>query len=71
MLLGRGVIIDLQPIRPQIQHPLHGAMAASYYELVYHLLDKLQIPLGPASALLAAVALVRTIIVKRVLIQRP
>jgi hypothetical protein len=38
----RSVVIDLQPIHPQIQHPLHQPVAAAHYELVYYLLYKLQ-----------------------------
>jgi hypothetical protein len=62
----RGVVMDLQPVRPQIQHPLHRAVAASHHELVHYLLHQLQTPLGPAVGLAAAVALVRTVIVERI-----
>ena len=41
--VGRSIIIDLQSIRPQIQHLLYRAVAASHYKLVYYLLYKLQI----------------------------
>jgi hypothetical protein len=58
--------MDLQPVRPQIQHPLYQAVAASHHKLVYYLLHKLQTPLRPALGLLAAVALVRAIVVERV-----
>lgn len=63
---GRGIVIDLQPVCPQIQHPLHWPMAALHHELVYHLLHKLQTPLGLALGLAAAVAFLRAIVVKLV-----
>jgi hypothetical protein len=34
----RSVVMDLQLIRPQIQHLLYRAVAASHYKLVYYLL---------------------------------
>jgi hypothetical protein len=46
---GRGVIMDLQPVRLQVQHPLHRPMTAAFYEPVHHLLHELQISFGAAS----------------------
>jgi hypothetical protein len=62
----RSVVIDLQPVRPQIQYLLYWAVAASHYELVHYLLHQLQTPLGLAVELAAAIALVRTVIIKRI-----
>ena len=59
----RRVVIDLQPVRPQIQHPLHQAIAAAHYKRVHHLLHKLQTPFTLASGQ-AAIALIRTVAVK-------
>jgi hypothetical protein len=41
MTAGRCVVLDLQLVRSQIQHPLHQAVAAAHNEPVHHLLREL------------------------------
>src|ERR1700759_695978 len=36
---GGGVVMDLQPVRPQIQHPLHRAATSANHEIVRHFLN--------------------------------
>jgi hypothetical protein len=69
MPMGRSVVMNLQPIRSQIQYLLYGTVAALHYKLVYYLQDKLEISCKLAWAQAAAVTLVRAVVVKRIVVQ--
>ena len=57
MTLDRDVVMNLQFVRAQIQHPLHGAMAAPDHEPIHHALHLSQYPRRPGARMaLVAVA---------------